>query len=137
MTANGFPFLSLITASPLIAGEYMNFIQQITGKAKTSKLNVRDKVSNIAVYKEDAQLVVKKLYCENCLAIPRNLAKANEVLVWKRPLTMKRVENRKRWTIEEDLFIRQNTIENSIKVLERSRNSIEMRLWRLRQLVTN
>ncbi len=137
LTANGFPFLSLITASPLIVEKYLKFIQQITGKAKTSKPNVRDKVSNIAVYKEDAQLVVKKLYYENCLAIPRKLAKANEVLAWKRPLTMKKIENRKRWTIEEDLFIQQNLIENSMKVLNRSQNSIEMRLWRLRQLVTN
>jgi len=141
LTASGFPFVSLITSSPQIVGEYLNFIERVTGKSKTSLPNSRDKVHNIAIYKEDAQALVKQIYYKGCLAITRKKLKAKEVLNWQRPSTMKKVPNRKLWTIEGDNFILANLIEVSMKELERSRNSIEMRLWRLnkirRQLVTN
>lgn len=140
LTANGFPFLSLVTSSPLIAVEYLNFLESVTGKKKTSKPNKRDNVQNIAVYKEDAQKVARQLYYNKCLALPRKLSKAKDVLNWKRPKTMKRIKNRKRWTIDEDDFILSNSIEIAMKTLDRSRSSIEMRVWRLKsnkQLVTD
>ncbi|CAN5858146.1 hypothetical protein BH20ACI4_BH20ACI4_13000 [soil metagenome] len=140
LTSNGFPFLSLITASSEIAKEYLAFLKSFTGKEKTSAKNKRDNVFNIAVYKEDAQKIVKILYYENCLALPRKIQKAKEVLNWQRPKTMKKVENRKRWTEVEDKFILSNSIKIAMKKLDRSQSSIEMRLWRLKsnaQLVTD
>lgn len=141
LTANGFPFVSLVTSSPQIVGEYLNFIKRVTGKLKTSLPNSRDKIHNIAIYKEDAQALVKHIYYKNCLALPRKKRKAEEVSAWRRPSTMKRIPNRKLWTIEEDDFIFANSIDVSMKALDKSRNSVEMRLWRLnkvrRQLVTN
>lgn len=133
LTANGFPFVSLVTSSPQIVGEYMNFIKRITGKVKTSLPNSRDKIHNIAIYKEDAQQLVRQIYYKNCLALPRKLRKAEEVLAWQRPSTMKRILNKKFWTVEEDNFIFANSIEISMKALDRSRSSIEMRLWRLKK----
>jgi hypothetical protein len=141
LTSKGFPFLSLVTSSSLITVEYIELINQITGKAKTSSRNARDGIYNIAVYKEDAQTLARKLYYDGCLALARKLIKANELLSWSRPADMKRVNNRKFWTPEEDQFITTNSVECSMKVLGRSRNSIELRLWRLsklnKQLVTN
>lgn len=141
LTVQGFPFLSLVTSSSYIAAEYLDFIQQMTGKSKSSSRNVRDQVYNIAVYKEDAQRLTQCLYYNHCLALPRKLAKADEVLHWKRPIGMKQVPNRKRWVQEEDVFIMSHSIESSMEALGRSRSSIELRLWRLRklnqQLVTN
>lgn len=131
LTSNGFPFLSLVTSSSSIATEYLNFIQQVTGKTK--QIN-RDRIYNIVVYKEDAQLLVTCLYYENCLAVSRKLAKAQEVLNWHRPVSMKRVLSRKRWTSEEDDFVLTHSIETSIEALSRNRNSIELRLWRLKKL---
>ncbi|MEZ5428522.1 MAG: hypothetical protein R2747_19840 [Pyrinomonadaceae bacterium] len=132
LTAKGFPFLSLITSSSSITKEYLGFLKSITDKKKTSGPNKRDKVYNIAVFKEDAQMVVEQLYYKTCLALPRKYNKAQEVLSWKRPKTMKRIENRKRWTIDQDKFILSNSIELAMKKLERSRRSIEMRLWRIK-----
>lgn len=140
LTTNGFPFLSLVTASIEIANEYLSFLKSITDKEKTTTANVRDKVFNIAVYKEDAQKVVQALYYSNCLALPRKMEKARSIACWKRPETMRKVENRKFWTVDEDNFILSNSIEEAMKRLDRNRNSIEMRLWRLksnRQLVTD
>ncbi len=141
LTSKGFPFLSLVTSSSYIAIEYLQLIKEITGKAKTSNKNTRDSVYNIVVYKEDAQLLAGYLYYDGCLALPRKLINASQVLSWKRPPEMKRVNNRKRWSPEEDEFITTNSVECSMKVLGRSRSSIELRLWRLKklnqQLVTN
>ncbi|AUS99170.1 hypothetical protein CLI64_01470 [Nostoc sp. CENA543] len=134
LTSKGFPFLSLVTSSSYIATGYIEFINQMTGQAKTSTRNTRDRVYNIVVYKEDAQTLVRHLYYDNCLALSRKLIKAREVLSWSRPNDMKRVKNRKLWTPEEDQFITTHSIELSMKVLSRSRNSIELRLWRLNKL---
>lgn len=86
------------------------------------------------VYKEDAQSLTKHLYYDGCLALPRKLIKASELLSWIRPPEMKRVNNRKSWTPEEDRFITTHAVECSMKVLGRSQNSIELRLWRLKKL---
>jgi len=140
LTSKGFPFLSFITASSEIAKVYLAFLKAITGKEKTSAKNKRDNVFNIAVYKEDAQKIVKILYYENCLALPRKIQKSKDVLNWQRPTTMKRIENKKRWTQAEDKFILSNSIKDAMKKLDRSQNSIEMPLWRLKsnaQLVTD
>ncbi|MBP5971723.1 hypothetical protein HW132_02985 [Brasilonema sp. CT11] len=141
LTSKGFPFLSLVTSSSHIAVEYVELINQITGKAKTSNRNVRDNVYNIVVYKEDAQILARHLYYDGCLGLSRKLIKASEVLSWRRPPGMKQVNNRKSWTPEEDEFITTHSVECSMKVLSRSRNSVELRLWRLsklnKQLVTN
>ncbi|BAY23837.1 hypothetical protein NIES2100_36290 [Calothrix sp. NIES-2100] len=141
LTSKGFPFLSLVTSSSHIVVEYRELISQITGKVKTSKRNTRDSIYNIVVYKEDAQLLAKHLYYDGCLALTRKLIKANEVLSWSRPPNMKCIKNRKSWTPEEDEYITNHSVECSMKVLGRSRNSIEIRLWRLnkqsKQSVTN
>lgn len=93
LTANGFPFLSLITASSEIVKEYLNFLESVTGKEKSFVKNKRDNVFNIAVYKEDAQEIVRILYYKNCFALPRKIQKAKDVLNWQRPKTMKKIEN--------------------------------------------
>lgn len=140
LTSKGFPFLSFVTKSAAIAEKCLVFLQSITGKEKFSAKNKRDHVFNIAVYKEDAQKVVQILYYENCLALPRKIQKSKEILTWQRPISMKKIENRKHWNAFEDKLILSNSIEIAMKKLDRSRNSIEMRLWRLKsitQLVTD
>lgn len=141
LTSKGFPFLSLVTSSSHIVVEYLELINQITGKVKTSNRNKRDSIYNIVVYKEDAQILARNLYYDGCLCLTRKLIKANQVLSWSRPTDMKWVKNRKLWTPEEDQFITNHSVECSMKVLDRSRNSIELRLWRLnkvsKQSVTN
>ncbi|MBD2446886.1 hypothetical protein H6G76_06855 [Nostoc sp. FACHB-152] len=134
LTAKGFPFLSLVTSSSKIAVGYIEFINQVTGKVKTSTRNTRDSVYNIVVYKEDAQILVRHLYYDNCLALSRKLIKASEVLSWSRPTDMRKVKHRKLWTPEEDQFIKTHSIDCSMEVLNRSRNSVELRLWRLNKL---
>ncbi len=134
LTCQGFPFISLVTSSSSIANAFLQVIKLTIGKEKTSKRNQRDNVYNIALFKEDAQLLVQFLYYENCLALSRKSQKAREVLSWVRPQTMKKIANRKNWTKEEDIYIFNHSIEDSIAMLKRSKKSIEIRLWRLKNM---
>lgn len=131
LTSNEYPFLTLTTHSEPLANGYIEFVEQIIGKAKTSSRNSRDQVFNIAVFKEDAQRLAAAMYYEGSLALPRKMDKARQVAEWVRPIEMRKVENRKRWTLEEDSFVLNHTITESMQTLGRSEMSISIRRWRL------
>ncbi len=132
LTANGFPFLSLTTDSTALAKGFISFIEEVTGKLKTTSRNIRDGVYNVAVYKEDAQVLTASMYYKGCLGLPRKIEKARQVTEWVRPHSMKKIDNRKFWSSEEDSFILSHLIKESMTVLGRSEKSISLRLWRLR-----
>jgi len=66
------------------------------------------------------------------LSINRKYINAQEIKKWIRPSTMRKIESRKKWNKEQDKFILSNSIEESMKILNRTKESIEMRLWRLK-----
>lgn len=136
MTSNEYPFLTLTTHSEALANGYMEFVEHVIGKAKTSSRNLRDQVFNIAVFKEDSQRLAAAMYYEGSLALPRKLEKARQVTEWVRPMGMKKVENRKRWTLEEDDFVLNHSITESMLALGRSEKSVSLRRWRLLNRVT-
>lgn len=136
LTSNGYPFLTLTTHSESLANGYLGFVEGIIGKAKTSSRNLRDQIFNIAVFKEDAQRVAAILYYKGSLALPRKMEKARQIARWVRPEEMRKVENRKRWTVEEDSFVLNHPITESMQTLGRSEKSISLRRWRLLNGIT-
>lgn len=132
ITSKGYPFVSLVTKSEHLAKAYIDFLFRLTGNKKTVNRNKRDQVFNIIVYREDAILVAKALYYDECLCLPRKMVKAEEVKSWVRPDSMKKVERRRAWSAEEDEFILNHSIEESVEKLGRSYKSVSLRLWRLR-----
>lgn len=131
-TGNEFPFVSLVTASDRMARAYCDFIKEVIGKQKLTARNKRDQVFNIVVYKEDAQALAASLYYDDCLALPRKQEAAHLILAWQRPNGMRKVLSKKTWASEEDSYILANTIDDAMRELKRTRQSIKMRLWRLR-----
>jgi hypothetical protein len=131
-TAKEFPFVSLVTASQNMSDAYLEYLSNLLDKQKESTRNKRDEVFNIAVYKEDAQLLVKTLYYPGCLAIPRKYESASAISLWKRPSDMRLINfERRHWTDEEDIFVFNHSIEESMEMLNRTDKSIKIRLWRL------
>jgi len=130
-TAQGFPFISFVTSSEFMAAAYLQFLQKLTGKCKKLKRNKRDNVYNIVVYKEDAVQLATVLYYPHCFAMSRKYKKARFIQRWKRPKDMHRALNRKCWSQEENQYIRQHTILQSSKKLQRTPQSISMQIWRL------
>jgi hypothetical protein len=133
ITGNSFPFVALVTASSALAEVYLSFLSELTGKTKKLALNVRDRIYNITIYKEDAQIVASTLYYDGCLALTRKKQSAQRIQQWQRPDAMrKRDFARKTWLPDEDAYILSHTIEESVEMLNRTQNSIKTRLWRLR-----
>lgn len=132
MTSKNIPFVSFITSSDKLSNFIQNYIKDIIGKEKNTKRNKRDNVYNITIFKEDSVEFCNKIYYENCLSMKRKYDISVEIKNWKRPSTMKKVENRKIWNKIEDNFILNNSVEDSIKKLNRSKKSITTRLTRLK-----
>lgn len=137
VTVNNFPFIGLVTDSHDLAISYADFIKKITGQDKVINRNKRDNIYNITVFREDAQLLISKLYYKNCICIDRKKTKALEALKWKRPKSLKKRPPSKKWNKKQDNFILNHTLKECIKFLERSKMSINMRLWRLKRSEKN
>jgi len=130
-TANGFPFLSLVTKSTVLARAYESFLQGVTGKLKRTNPNARDRVYNICVYKEDAQAVADHLYGDAQLSLERKYQTYLGVMQWLRPPSMKKVEGRRKWTPQEDMYVLAHTAEEATTALGRTSTSIRVRKSRL------
>ena len=131
---DGSPFLSLTTKSENLKEEYCKLLLKF-GIEKNINRNKRDNIYNIMIKNEDALNVIHYLY-DNCeLYLERKYQKALETYGWVR--TKPKAAPRKKWTPEQDEYILSHTIEESMKYLDRTKNSIEMRLYRLRQSNNN
>ena len=131
-TASGIPFVSLNTASSIIASSYAAFLKLVISKEKKVEPNNRDHTYNIVVWKEDAQKLCRILYYQHCIALARKLKNAQRVLKWKRPKDMRIAPTRRAWTTTEDQYVQDHTVAESVAALNRTAKSISVRIWRLR-----
>lgn len=130
-TNRGVPFVGLVIKSDKLLQQYLKFIFEITGQQKICNKNKRDDVYNVMVNNEESQLILKILYYENCLSIKRKYDLVQQVIAWTRPITMKKAGDRRRWTTQEDEYITNHTVEQSMQYLNRSEQSVKMRLYRI------
>lgn len=132
ITAQNLPYVSFTTKSDDITIFLCENISKITDKPlKIIKQNKRDDIYNIMINKEDAQIFCDEVYYYGCLAINRKIEKSNVVKNWIRPNDMC-YSVKKDWTPEDDNYILTHSVEESMEYLDRTDNSIEMRLWRLK-----
>ncbi|KJY31413.1 hypothetical protein [Streptomyces katrae] len=132
-TAQGFPFLSLTSASTAIAAYLCHYGKKITGTERTISRNQRDGVYNVCYYKETAQQLAAHLYYDGCLALDHKKARATSIQAWVRPAGMRVAPPRRRWTAQDDReLVRLDDPAAAAVVLERTEQSCAMRLWRIR-----
>jgi len=133
-TKNGFPFIGFVTESEKIKNYLLTFFSEITNKAKKEATrNKRDDLYNIMISKEDAVKFCEIVYYNNCLSINRKYEISKNIINWVRPKEMKKIDfNRRKWLKNEDFFINNHSIEESILELKRTKKSIEMRKIRLK-----
>lgn len=135
ISKNNIPFISLITASEELKNGYLKFINRLTGLKKISNRNTRDNIFNISVMRENAQVIVKKLYYENCLCIKRKYERAIEVIKWERPLDVIKINHSaNRWNKEEDKYLLSHSIDETINFTKRTRKAVIIRLCRLKKI---
>ncbi|MFI6371470.1 LAGLIDADG family homing endonuclease [Streptomyces sp. NPDC050546] len=131
-TRQGFPFVSLTTASTAIASYLCSYAQQVTGAKRTLKRNARDGVYNVLYTKENAQGLSADLYYEDCLSLERKKIAADSLTAWIRPAGMRVAPERRRWSEQEDrVLLRLNNHAQAAKELGRTEKSCCIRLWRL------
>jgi hypothetical protein len=127
-TKNNIPYISLVTKSKLLATSYISYIKDIVGIDKITTVNKRDNVYNIMLTNENAQMLIKELYYDNCFSINRKIKNSIEILLWKRPDNIKKVTwSRKKWSKDEDDFILSFSLEESVKVLNRTEKAIKIK----------
>ncbi|MEU9718388.1 hypothetical protein [Streptomyces sp. NPDC047976] len=132
-TAQGFPFLSLTSASTAIAAYLCHYGKKITGTERTISRNTRDGVYNVCYYKEAAQRLAAHFYYDGCLALAHKQANATAIQTWVRPAGMRIAPPRRRWTVQDDReLVRLDDAAAAAAALDRTEQSCAMRLWRIR-----
>ncbi|MFI6281983.1 hypothetical protein [Streptomyces sp. NPDC050988] len=132
-TGQGFPFISLTTASTAIGAYLCFYARKITGAERSIKRNTRDGIYNILYTKETAQELSTHLYYPGCLSLERKRTAADSLAAWVRPADMKVAPDRRRWKEWEDrVLLELNDSAAAAKNLGRTEKSCGLRLWRLR-----
>ena len=127
-------FWSLCTSSEAVKNRVCILIAELTGLTKRINRNSRDGVYNIVVYNEDAQILCKYIYSDAVIYIDRKYKKFKDVRDWVRS-SPKRKGRKKSWTETEDKLIQDTTLslEDKMRLTNRTTKSIKTRLWRLLQ----
>lgn len=132
-TGQGFPFVSLTTASTAVGVYLCRFARMLTGAERIIQRNARDGIYNIVYTKEAAMKLVADLYYPGCLALERKQTAAASLAVWVRPTDMRVAPERRRWKEWEDrVLLEQGTPAAGAEALGRTAQSCNLRLWRLR-----
>ena len=134
ITAGDHAFVSVVTASDPLRNSYVDYVTKITGARPNPKRNARDYIYNIVLFDETAQCLVRHLYRDDLIAIPRKVAGATLVAGWRRPPGRARISfERRRWTPDEDRCVLSELPQKMIATeLGRTEHSINLRRWRLR-----
>lgn len=132
-TGQGFPFISLTTASTAVGVYLCRYARMLTGAERIIKRNARDEIYNIVYTKEAALALAADLYYPGCLALERKQAAAASLGAWVRPADMKIAPERRRWKEWEDrILLEQGTPTAAAEAWGRTLQSCNLRLWRLR-----
>lgn len=137
ITKTGKCFISLGTSSEDIKNYVVDSIHRVVGCTKKLNRNKRDDMYNIILLNEDAQKYASFIYKDSSLHIDRKYNKYLQlVLPWVRdPKSRKVTWNKTNWTSLDDktVMLVGLSIEEKMKLLNRTRSSIVCRMVRLRQ----
>ena len=132
LTAEGKCFWSLCTQSEEIKEFILSHIKETLDFEKRLNRNKRDDVYNIVLYNEDAVNYTELLYGKSYIHIDRKYNSYLAVQKWIRTVP-KQSGRQKTWLGYEDKIVlsEELTIEEKMKLLNRTKSSINTRKWRL------
>lgn len=131
-TSDNKPFVSFTTKSEILKNSLLNLLQTKFNIVKIISRNKRDNIYNFTVMNENAILLARYLYKDSEIYLQRKYNKFLELDNWIRPDSQpKRNCLTKRWTEEEINYILSHSIDESIKVLGRTKASINSKLYRI------
>ncbi|PBC97094.1 hypothetical protein SAMN05446589_3699 [Streptomyces sp. OV198] len=128
----GYPFISLTTASTSIMADLCSYAEEITGTERRLRRNQRDDLYNIMYITEAAQSLAAHLYYPGCLSLKRKQTTAEGVAAWTRPAGSKPRPPRIEWTHEMDrVLLAAPTIAHAAAELNYSWSACQVRRWKL------
>ncbi|MEU1820091.1 LAGLIDADG family homing endonuclease [Streptomyces roseifaciens] len=133
-TSQGLPFVSLATTSTAIATYLCHYTEVTLGIRKLTSRNARDGAYNVMYMREAGVALADHLYYPEGLALERKRSAAAEVAAWTRPAGMHPPRPRRCWTpVEDKILLAAATLDEAAEQLGRSKNSCQIRRWRLRR----
>jgi hypothetical protein len=128
----GYPFVSLTTASTFIMADLCSYAEEITGAERRLRRNQRDGIYNIMYITEAAQNLAAHLYYPGCLSLKRKQTTAASVAAWTRPAGSKPRPPRIEWSREMDrILLAAPTIAHAAAELGYSWSACQVRRWKL------
>jgi len=135
ISKNNRPFISLCVSSEKIKDFLIKDIEEITGLKKEINRNTRDNVYNIMLNNEEAIKYAEYLYKDSNLYLDRKYNEFLNFSSWIRSIP-KRNCVVKKWSEEQDKIVLNNvlSLQEKMKLLNRTSKSINVRFWRLNNL---
>lgn len=135
-TGDGIPFMPLATKSETLKEAFCKLLYDKFGIEKNIKRNTRDNIYNIVIQNEEAVILANNLYRDDDIYhLNRKYEKAKEMLLWVR--TKPKRPKGKKYTEEEENFIRTHSIEECVEKLGRTPKAISIKKYRLEQKDNN
>ncbi|MFG2771748.1 LAGLIDADG family homing endonuclease [Streptomyces sp. NPDC048350] len=134
-TAEGFPFVSLTTASTAVAVYLCHYTNRTLGIHKLPGRNKRDGIYNVTYIREGAVALARHLYAPDAPGLQRKKTAAADVSAWQRSTDMPpaRQFSKRSWTAMEDrILLSTASDEDAALTLGRTVKSCTVRRWRLR-----
>lgn len=129
-TNNNEPFVSLVVKSEMLKDAFLELINIKFNIRKCIKPNTRDNVYNIILKNENAIDFLNFIYTDADIYMLRKYDMYLKIKNWKRT---KKKSNHNAWTDYEINYIQNHTVDDCMSHLNRSKQSIKMKLWRLSQ----
>ncbi|WP_406474830.1 hypothetical protein [Streptomyces sp. NBC_01615] len=131
-TAQGYPFISLTTASTAICAYLCFYARKITDVERRPRRNQRDDIYNITYVTKGAQALAEHLYYPGCLSLQRKQVSADSVANWMCPTGTTPRRPPIKWTPEKDrVLLAAPTIARAAGQLKCSSSACQLRRWRL------
>lgn len=131
-TRQGYPFLSLTTASTAIITYLCSYANEVTGTKRTCRRNQRDDIYNITYITEAAKALSGHLYDPGCLSLRRKRDAAEQVANWARPTGSRPRLPRIEWTSEMDrVLLAAPKVAHAAAELGYSQSACQVRHWKL------
>jgi hypothetical protein len=86
---------------------------------------------NVMIARDPAATFAHWLYEDACIALERKREVALTIANWERPAGMRARSNPRRWTPAEDAVVLRMSIKDAAEALERTKQSVNLRRWRL------
>lgn len=126
---NKTPFIGFTTKSEQLKNDFLECVEYVTGQKIIATRNKRDNIYNLGLTSVNAKKFIEWLMIFDDFYIKRKRDIMISILNWEP--SGRQGEIHKRWSKEEDDFVYENSIQECLLHLSRTKNAIQLRKTKL------